>query len=214
MLLAGATVVVAGFGHVGRGVAERLAGMGARVLVTEVDPARALDAVLVGYTVLPMADAARVGDVFVTVSGNRDVIGPSHFKLMKDGALIANAGHFDIEVDAAWLVENAVSHRARVRPNVDEFVMSDGRRLMLLAEGRVANLAAAEGHPASVMDISFAVQALTVEWLLNQGAPVGGGVLEVPAEIDREVARLKLAAFGVEIDTLTDAQAAYLTSWD
>ncbi|MCW2503052.1 MAG: ahcY [Actinomycetia bacterium] len=214
MLLAGATVVVAGFGHVGRGVAERLAGMGARVLVTEVDPARALDAVLVGYTVLPMADAARVGDVFVTVSGNRDVIGPSHFKLMKDGAVIANAGHFDIEVDAAWLVENAVAHRARVRPNVDEFVMSDGRRLMLLAEGRVANLAAAEGHPASVMDISFAVQALTVEWLLNGGAPAGGGVLEVPAEIDREVARLKLAAFGVEIDTLTDAQAAYLTSWD
>jgi adenosylhomocysteinase len=133
---------------------------------------------------------------------------------MKDGAVIANAGHFDIEVDVAWLAENAVSHRARVRPNVDEFTMPGGNRLMVLAEGRPANLAAAEGHPASVMDISFAVQALTVEWLLkNDPAVGGGGVLEVPREIDREVARLKLAAFGAEIDTLTPSQAAYLTSW-
>ncbi len=214
MLLAGATVVVAGFGHCGRGVAERLHGLGAHVVVTEVDPARALEAVLEGYSVLPMSEAAAVGDIFVTVTGNRDVIGPEHFALMKDSAVLANSGHFDVEIDVAWLAENAVEHRARVRPNVDEFVLPDGRRLLLVAEGRVANLAAAEGHPAAVMDISFAVQALTVEWLLSQGKTIGGGVLEVPREIDREVARLKLAALGTRIDTLTQPQADYLTSWE
>lgn len=212
MLLAGATVVVAGFGHCGRGVAERLNGLGAHVVVTEVDPARALDAVLDGYSVLPMAEAARIGDVFVTVTGNRDVIAPEHLSVMKDGAVLANSGHFDVEIDVAWLAEHAVAHHPRVRPNVDEFVLADGRRLLVVAEGRVANLAAAEGHPASVMDISFAVQALTVEWLLGQ--EVSGGVLEVPREIDREVARLKLGALGIEIDELTAPQAAYLTSWD
>jgi adenosylhomocysteinase len=213
-LLAGATVVVAGFGHCGRGVAERLGGMGAHVVVTEVDPARALDAVLEGYTVLPMPEAARIGDVFVTVTGNRDVIGPDHLRVMKDGALLANAGHFDVEVDVAWLADNAVAHHPRVRPNIDEFVLEDGRRLLVLAEGRVANLAAAEGHPAAVMDISFAVQALTVEWLLGKEGSGDGAVLEVPRAIDREVARLKLAAMGITIDTLTESQAAYLTSWD
>jgi adenosylhomocysteinase len=214
MLLAGATVVVAGFGHCGRGVAERLTGLGAQVVVTEVDPGRALDAVLDGYTVLPMAEAAKLGDVFVTVTGNRDVIGPEHLTVMKDGAVLANSGHFDVEIDVAWLAANAVAHHPRVRPNMDEFVLADGRRLLVMAEGRVANLAAAEGHPASVMDISFAVQALTVEWLLGLERSPGGGVLEVPREIDREVARLKLAALGIEIDALTEPQAAYLTSWD
>ena len=214
MLLAGATVVVAGFGHCGRGVSERLTGLGAQVVVTEVDPARALDAVLDGYTVLPMAEAAKLGDVFVTVTGNRDVIGPEHLSAMKDGAVLANAGHFDVEIDVAWLAANAVEHHVRVRPNVDEFVLADGRRLLVLAEGRVANLAAAEGHPASVMDISFAVQALTVEWLLGRPETRGGAVLEVPREIDQEVARLKLAALGIQIDHLTEPQAAYLTSWD
>ncbi len=214
MLLAGATVVVAGFGHCGRGVAERLTGLGAQVVVTEVDPARALDAVLEGYTVLPMAEAAKIGDVFVTVTGNRDVIAPEHLMLMKDGAVLANSGHFDVEIDVAWLAANAKAHHPRVRPNMDEFVLADGRRLLVMAEGRVANLAAAEGHPASVMDISFAVQALTVEWLLGLERSPGGGVLEVPREIDREVARLKLAALGIQIDHLTAPQAAYLTSWD
>jgi adenosylhomocysteinase len=213
MLLAGATVVVAGFGHCGRGVAERLTGLGAQVVVTEVDPGRALAAVLDGYTVLPMGEAAKLGDVFVTVTGNRDVIGPEHFAVMKDSAVLANAGHFDIEIDVAWLAANAVAHHPRVRPNLDEFVLADGRRLLVMAEGRVANLAAAEGHPASVMDISFAVQALTVEWLLSLETN-GGAVLEVPREIDQEVARLKLAALGIEIDALTEPQVAYLTSWD
>jgi adenosylhomocysteinase len=214
MLLAGATVVVAGFGHCGRGVAERLTGLGAQVVVTEVDPARALDAVLDGYTVLPMAEAAKLGDVFVTVTGNRDVIAPEHLAAMKDGAVLANSGHFDVEIDVAWLAENAVAHHPRVRPNVDEFVLADGRRLLVMAEGRVANLAAAEGHPGAVMDISFGMQALTVEWLLGLERAPGGGVLDVPREIDREVARLKLSALGIRIDDLTEPQAAYLTSWD
>jgi adenosylhomocysteinase len=215
MLLAGATVVVAGFGHCGRGVAERLAGLGAHVVVTEVDPGRALYAVLDGYTVLPMAEAARIGDVFVTVTGNRDVIGPEHLDVMKDGAVLANAGHFDVEIDVDWLAKNAVEHRTRVRPNVDEFVLADGRRLLVIAEGRVANLAAAEGHPAAVMDISFAVQVLSVEWLLGRGGHERTpAVLDVPREIDQEVARLKLGSLGIEIDALTAPQAAYLTSWD
>jgi adenosylhomocysteinase len=214
MLLAGATVVVAGFGHCGRGVAERLNGLGAQVVVTEIDPARALDAVLEGYTVAPMAEAARIGDIFVTVTGNRDVIGPEHLAEMKDGAVLANAGHFDVEIDVAWLAANAIAHHPRVRPNIDEYVLEAGHRLLVVAEGRVANLAAAEGHPAAVMDISFAVQALTVEWLLGRSSPGSGVVLDVPREIDREVARLKLSALGIEIDTLTEPQAAYLTSWE
>jgi adenosylhomocysteinase len=214
MLLAGATIVVAGFGPCGRGVAERAAGLGAHVVVTEVDPGRALEAVLEGYRVLPMAQAARLGDVFVTVSGNRDVIGPEHLTVLKDGAVLANSGHFDVEIDVAWLAANAVEHHRGVRPNMDQFVLADGRRLLVLGEGRVANLAAAEGHPAGVMDISFAVQTLTVEWLLGQGGSGIGTVLEVPREIDQEVARLKLASLGIDIDGLTPSQAAYLTSWE
>jgi adenosylhomocysteinase len=214
MLLAGATVVVAGFGHVGQGVSSRLAGLGAHVVVTEVDPARALDAMLEGYQVMPMSEAAPRGDIFVTVTGNRDVLRAEHFALMKDGAVLANAGHFDLEIDVEWLGANSVRRREEVRPHVDEYMLADGRRLLLLAEGRVANLAGAEGHPAAVMDVSFAMQALVAEWLLT--VPPGEldpAVLDVPPEIDREVARLKLAALGVGLDVLTATQAAYLTSW-
>jgi adenosylhomocysteinase len=210
-LLAGSTVVVAGYGWCGSGVAARARGLGAHVVVTEVDPGRALDAVLEGYRVLPMAEAAAVGDVFVTVTGNRDVLTGEHFAVMRDGAVLANAGHFDVEVDVAGLEGIAVEVRRRVRPHVDEYVLADGRRLLLVAEGRLANLAAAEGHPAAVMDMSFAVQALTLEWLV--ATDLEPGVHEVPAQIDAEVARTKLAALGVVLDELSPAQATYLSSW-
>ena len=214
MLLAGANVVVAGFGNVGQGVAERLTGLGARVLVTEVDPGRALDAALTGYPVMTMAEAAPLGDVFITVTGNRDVIRAEHFALMKDGAVLANAGHFDLEIDVAWLAANAVERHLDVRPHVDEYVQQDGRRLLLVAEGRVANLAGAEGHPAAVMDIAFGIQALSAEWMLrNEPGALPAAVLEVPPGIDREIARLKLAALDVTLDILTEEQLAYLTSW-
>ncbi|MBK5307421.1 MAG: adenosylhomocysteinase [Frankiaceae bacterium] len=210
-LLAGATVVVAGYGWCGSGIAARARGLGAHVIVTEVDPERGLDAVLEGHRVLPMAQAAVLGDVFITVTGNRDVLTAAHFASMKDGAVLVNAGHFDVEVDVAGLEAGAVEVRRRVRPHVDEYVRDDGRRLLLVAEGRLANLAAAEGHPAAVMDMSFAVQALTLEWLA--GSDLAPGVHDVPAEIDAEVARTKLAAMGVGLDTLTGAQLRYLSSW-
>jgi adenosylhomocysteinase len=210
-LLAGATVVVAGYGWCGAGIAARARGLGAQVIVTEVDPERALDAVLEGHRVLPMEQAARLGDVFITVTGNRDVLSYQHFATMKDGAVLANAGHFDVEVDVAALEATAVEVRRRVRPHVDEYVLEGGRRLLLVAEGRLANLAAAEGHPAAVMDMSFAVQALTVEWLMSKDLSIG--VHDVPAEIDAEVARTKLAAMGVGLDVLTATQLRYLSSW-
>jgi adenosylhomocysteinase len=210
-LLAGSTVVVAGYGWCGSGIAERARGLGAHVVVTEVDPQRALAAVLEGYRVLPMSEAAAVGDVFVTVTGNRDVLTDGHFALMRDGAVLANAGHFDVEIDVAGLTDAAVEVHRRVRPHVDEYVLPDGRRLLLVAEGRLANLAAAEGHPAAVMDMSFAVQALTVEWLV--GTPLAPGVHDVPPEIDAEVARTKLAALGVGLDVLSPPQERYLSTW-
>ena len=210
-LVAGTTVVVAGYGWCGSGVAARARGLGASVVVTEVEPSRALEAVLDGHRVLPMAEAARVGDVFLTTTGNRDVLTAEHFAVMKDGAVLGNAGHFDVEVDVVGLERAAVAVHRRVRPHVDAYELADGRRLLLLAEGRLANLAAGEGHPASVMDISFAVQALTVEWLV--GADLPAGVHEVPAAIDDEVARTKLAALGVHLDELSPAQARYLSSW-
>jgi adenosylhomocysteinase len=210
-LLAGATVVVAGYGWCGSGVAARARGLGAHVVVTEVDPERALDAVLEGHRVLPMAQAAELGDVFITVTGNRDVLTAAHFTVMKDGAVLANAGHFDVEIDVAGLAATAVEVRRGVRPHVDEYVLPGGRRLLLVAEGRLANLAAAEGHPAAVMDMSFAVQALTLEWLTTTDLP--RGVHDVPGEIDTEVARTKLAALGVGLDALTGAQLRYLSSW-
>jgi adenosylhomocysteinase len=212
-LLAGKTVVVAGYGYCGKGVSERSKGMGANVVVTEIDPTKALDATMQGYRVMPMADAARVGDVFITVTGNRDVLRQEFFEVMKDGAIFANSGHFDIEIDVKWLEANAVAVNRKIRHQTDEYVMADGRRLLLLAEGRLVNLGAAEGHPAAVMDMSFADQALTAEWLVTNASQLEAGVHDVPTEIDKEVARLKLAAMGVDIDALTDAQAEYLSSW-
>jgi adenosylhomocysteinase len=212
-LLAGKTVVVAGYGFCGKGVAERAKGMGSNVVVTEIDPTKALDATMQGYKVLPMIEAARVGDVFVTVTGNRDVLRREHFEVMKDGAIFANSGHFDIEIDVRWLEDNAVAVNRKIRHQTDEYVLADGRRLILLAEGRLVNLGAAEGHPAAVMDMSFADQALTAEWLVANAAALAPGVYDVPTEIDKDVARLKLAAMGVDIDRLTDAQADYLSSW-
>ena len=210
-LLAGATVVVAGYGWCGAGVAARARGLGAQVLVTEVDPARALEAVLDGYRVLPMAEAAPLGDVFLTVTGNRDVLTAEHFALMRDGAVLANAGHFDVEIDVTALETTAVDVRRRVRPHVDEYAMPGGARLLLIAEGRLVNLAAAEGHPPAVMDMSFALQALTAQWLLT--TDLAPGVHEVPADLDAEVARTKLAALGVGLDALSDTQRGYLSSW-
>ncbi len=210
-LLAGTTVVIAGYGPCGAGIAERARGLGAHVVVTEIDPARALEAVLTGHSVATMADAAPIGDVFITATGNRDVLRAEHFEVMKDGAVLANAGHFDVEIDIRSLAENSVEVHRKVRPHVDEHLMTDGRRLLLVAEGRLVNLAAAEGHPASVMDVSFAVQALTLEWLTTQA--LKPGVYDVPAGIDAEVARTKLAALGIGLETLTAEQQRYLSSW-
>jgi adenosylhomocysteinase len=212
MLLAGRTVVVAGYGYCGQGIAERARGLGALVAVTEVDAARALDATMQGFRVLPMAEAAPAGDVFVTATGNRHVLRAEHFAVMRDGAVLANAGHFDVEIDVRALAACATARR-RVRERVDEYVLADGRRLLLLAEGRVVNLAAAEGHPAAVMDMSFADQALTLAWLAGHGAGLACGVHGVPPDIDAEVARLKLDSLGIGLDTVTAEQAAYLSSW-
>ena len=213
-LIAGKVVVVAGFGYCGKGVAERAKGMGADVIVTEIDPTKALDAMMQGYRVMPMHDAAKAGDFFVTVTGNRDVLREEHFKVMKDGAILSNAGHFDIEIDVAWLESHSSKKNAKIRHQTDEYVMADGRRILLLAEGRLVNLGAAEGHPASVMDMSFSDQALTAEWLLKEAKNLAAGLHNVPVEIDKEVARLKLESMGGKIDVLTEAQDLYLNSWE
>jgi adenosylhomocysteinase len=214
LLLAGRTVVVAGYGMCGRGVASRARGMGAQVVVTEVDARPALEAAMEGYRVMPLREAARIGDVFVTVTGDTSVIRREHLEVMKDGAVLANAGHFDVEIDKPALAELAGGRVRRLRGSVDEYTLGDGRRLHLLGEGRLVNLAAAEGHPAAVMDMSFANQALSVEWLVRSRGDLAPGVYPVPREIDAEVARLKLQAMGVEIDELTDEQEAYLRSWE
>jgi len=214
LLLAGRTVVVAGYGMCGRGVASRARGMGARVVVTEVEPLPALEAAMEGYTVMPIREAARIGDIFVTVTGDTGVIRREHMELMKDGAVLANSGHFDVEIDKPGLEALAEGRRRRVREFVDEYRLPDGRRLHLLAEGRLVNLSAAEGHPAAVMDMSFANQALSVEWVARERGRLEPGVVPVPPAIDAEVARLKLRALGVEIDGLTSEQEAYLRSWD
>jgi adenosylhomocysteinase len=213
MLLAGRTVVVAGFGWCGRGIAQRARGLGAQVVVTEVDPVRALDAMMQGYRVLPMSAAAPLGEVFITATGSRDVIAASHLAVMRDGAILANAGHFDVEVDVRALADLAVSVVPAVRPHTDEYVLADGRRLLLLAEGRIVNLVAAEGNPASVMDVAFAGQALVLAWLARSHESLLAGVHRVPPEIDDEVARLALAATGTAIDELSPAQREYLSSW-
>ncbi len=213
VLLAGRRFVVSGYGWTGRGVAMRARGMGAQVIVTEVDPLRALEALMDGYEVLPIERAAEVGDIFCTATGDKNVIARGAIERMKDGAILANTGHFNVEIEIPALRELAVATR-EARPNVEEFELADGRRLYLIAEGRLVNLAAAEGHPASVMDMSFANQALSAEFVVANAGTLEARVYDVPPEIDHEIARLKLASMGVEIDRLTDEQARYLSSWD
>jgi adenosylhomocysteinase len=212
ILLAGSTIVVAGYGWCGRGVAMRARGAGADVIVTEVDPLRALEARMDGYRVMPMTEAAKVGDVFVTLTGNAHVIRVEHMRLMKDGAIIANSGHFNVELGLEELAKVAEGPRS-TRAFVDEWML-DGKRLFVLGEGRLINLAAAEGHPASVMDMSFANQALAAEHLVKHGSTFTKAVHRIPADVDQRVAELKLAALGVRIDTLTPEQQHYLASWD
>ncbi len=212
ILFAGKKVVVAGYGWVGRGIAIRARGLGARVIVTEVDPIKALEAVMDGFDVMPLREAAKIGDVFITATGNKKVIRREHFELMKDGAILANAGHFNVEIWIPDLEEMAVSKRS-IRKYVTEYKLRDGRRLYLLAEGRLVNLVAAEGHPSEVMDMSFANQALAVEYIVKNRDRLEKRVYKVPDEIDQEVARLKLKAMGIEIDSLTPEQLEYLQSW-
>jgi len=214
VLFAGKKVVVAGYGYCGKGVASRARGLGAQVYVTEVDPLRALEAVMDGFRVVSMDEAAREGDVFITVTGNRDVLRKQHFEVMKDGAILANSGHFDIEIDLKALSAMAPGERQReVRPFVQEYLIDGDRRVFVVAEGRLVNLGAAEGHPADVMDMSFANQALAAEWALQQGRSLEPRVYDMPHDIDQEIARLKLETMGVAIDRLTPEQAHYLASW-
>jgi adenosylhomocysteinase len=212
LLLAGKTVVVAGYGWCGRGVAMRARGMGSQVIVTEVNPVRALEAVMDGFRVLPMAEAAPLGDLFITVTGNKHVLRGEHFDAMKDGAMVCNAGHFDIEIDLGALQERAVS-RQTVRPFVEEYRLQSGKSVFVLGEGRLINLAAAEGHPASVMDMSFANQALACEYLVKNRGRLAPGLHPIPPEVDEAIARLKLKAMGVQIDSLTPEQIEYGNTW-
>jgi adenosylhomocysteinase len=213
ILLAGKTFVVAGYGWCGRGLAMRARGLGANVIVTEVDPLPALEAVMDGYRVMPMNEAAKIGDIFVTLTGDINVIDRHHFEVMKDGAIVANSGHFNVEINIPALEEMSNEKRL-VRPYVEQYEFSDGRRVHLLGEGRLINLAAAEGHPASVMDMSFANQALSAEYMVKNADQLAKKVYAVPEEIDQEIARLKLDGMGVEIDTLTEEQVKYLNSWE
>jgi adenosylhomocysteinase len=213
VLLAGKVFVIAGYGWCGRGLAMRARGMGANVVVTEVDPLPALEAVMDGFRVLEMNEAARIGDIFVTVTGDLNVIDQKHFEVMKDGAIVANSGHFNVEINIPTLEEMSKEKRL-VRPFVEQYILSDDRRINLLGEGRLINLAAAEGHPASVMDMSFANQALSVEYIVRNADKLGKKVYSVPQDIDREIARLKLDAMGIQIDTLTPEQQKYLNSWE
>ena len=209
LIVAGKRVVVSGYGWCGKGVSLRAKGMGAKVIVTETDPVRALEAVMDGYEVMPMRDAAKIGDIFVTVTGCSHVITKEHFETMKDGAILSNAGHFDVEVDMAGLEALAVE-KYEARHNIQAYVLPNGKTLFTIAEGRLVNLAAADGHPAEIMDMSFAIQALSAEYLVRRKAELKPGVIPVPRELDEAVARRKLAAMGVEIDTLSAAQAEYL----
>jgi adenosylhomocysteinase len=213
MLLAGKTFVVGGYGWCGRGLASRARGMGANVVVTEVEPLPALEAVMDGFRVMPMDEAARIGDIFCTVTGDINVLDRHDFEVMKDGAIIANSGHFNVEINIPAL-ESMSKQRRKVREYVEQFVMDDGRRINLLGEGRLINLAAAEGHPASVMDMSFANQALAAEFMVKNAKDLESKVYPIPPAIDREIARLKLAAMGVTIDELTPEQTKYLNSWE
>jgi adenosylhomocysteinase len=212
LLLAGLKVVVAGYGWCGRGVSMRAKGHGADVIVTEVDPTKAIEAVMDGFRVMPMSEAAKVGDIFITVTGNKSVIAYDHFEKMKDGAVISNSGHFNVEIDIPAL-EKLSSGKKEARPFVDEYTMKDGRRLYLLGDGRLINLAAAEGHPASVMDMSFANQALSAEYMFKNASELKAQVYAVPEHLDKQIAKLKLESMGVQIDKLTPEQELYLASW-
>ena len=212
-LLAGKNFVVVGYGWCARGLATRARGMGANVIVTEVDPLKALEAIMDGFRVMPIAEAAKEGTIFCTLTGDLNVIDKAHFEVMKDGAIISNSGHFNVEINIPALEEMSVSKRL-VRPFVEEYVLKDGRRIYLLGEGRLINLAAAEGHPASVMDMSFANQALSLEYMVKNADKLENTVYGVPLDIDMEIARLKLEAMGIEIDTLTPEQDKYLNSWE
>jgi len=213
ILWAGKKVVICGYGWCGHGIALRAKGLGSQVIVTEVEPVRALEAIMDGYQVMPLLEAARVGDIFVTTTGDKNVIDKVHFQAMKDGAILANSGHFNVEINIPAL--ESLSHsKRRIRAFVDEYTLDDGRHLYLLSEGRLVNLAAAEGHPASVMDMSFANQALCLEYLTKSRGSLGSRVYPVPEEIDKQVARLKLQAMGIDIDSLTPEQREYLTSWE
>jgi adenosylhomocysteinase len=212
ILWAGKKVVICGYGWCGRGVAMRARGMGAHIIVTEVDPIRALEAVMDGYSVMPIAEASKVGDIFITLTGDMNVLDSAHFSAMKDGAVVANSGHFNVEINIPALEKMAKAKR-RLRLYIDEYTLPSGRRIFLLGEGRLINLAAAEGHPASVMDMSFANQALCVEYMVK-GDKSKPGIYPVPRDIDREVGRLKLASMGMTIDVLTDEQRKYLESWE
>ena len=214
VLLAGRNVVVAGYGWCGKGVSSRARGLGANVIVTEVDPVRAIEAVMDGFRVMPMLDAARVGDVFITVTGDLNVIDKAHLEVIKDGAIIANSGHFNDEINIAALEALATGGHSAARDFVEAYTYGDGRKVYLLAEGRLVNLSAAEGHPASVMDMSFANQALGAEYMLAHAGDLKPGVYTIPADIDKNIARLKLKAMGVGIDTLTPEQEQYLGAWE
>jgi len=213
ILLAGKNFVVAGYGWCGRGLASRARGMGSNVIVTEVDPLKALEAVMDGYRVMPMAEAARIGDIICTLTGDINVVDRGHFEAMKDGAIVCNSGHFNVEINIPALEEMSVAKRL-VRPYVDQYELKDGRLIHILGEGRLINLASAEGHPASVMDMSFANQALAAEYMLKNGKALENKVYSVPADIDAEIARLKLRAMNVDLDVLTDDQVRYLNSWE
>jgi adenosylhomocysteinase len=212
ILLAGLNFVVAGYGWCGRGVAMRARGAGAKVIISEVDPLRALEAVMDGFQVMSLREAAKVGDVFVTVTGDKNVITHAHFMIMKDGAIVANSGHFNVEIDIPAL-ERLTQKKRKIRDSVDEYTLKDGRKIFLLAEGRLINLAAAEGHPAVVMDMSFANQALSARYLLEYGTRIQKEVHAVPSDLDEEIARLKLKLMGVKIDRLTAEQRRYLSAW-
>jgi len=213
ILWAGKKVVICGYGWCGHGIALRAKGLGAQVIITEVEPVRALEAVMDGFQVMPLTDAAKIGDIFITVSGDKSVIDQVHLQLMKDGAILANSGHFNVEINIPAL-ESMAQKKRRIRPFVDEYALGDGRHLYLLGEGRLINLAAAEGHPASVMDMSFANQALCLEYIVKNKERLDPKVYPVPGEVDKRVARLKLQSMGIDIDTLTPEQEKYLTSWE
>jgi len=213
ILWAGKKVVVCGYGWCGRGITLRAKGLGSHVIVTEVEPTRALEAVMDGYQVMPLIEAAKLGDIFITIAGDKHVIDKAHFQVMKDGAILANSGHFNVEINIPAL-ESLAHNKRRIRPFVDEYTLNDGRHLYLLGEGRLINLAAAEGHPASVMDMSFANQALCLEYMVKNRSKLKTKVYPVPEEIDKEIARLKLKSIGIQIDSLTPEQKTYLASWE